>query len=341
VYLSDNELRAALAEMDVQAADANHPFDPDQQVQPASIDLRVSPIYWRLRYRRGRPAVDLGPSRFRTISPRRHWRRIEVSEKERLTLGPGEMVLARVYEQLTVPRDCAGHLTGRSSFARMGLQVHATGDFINPGWHGHMPLTLINTSKSTLHIPPYTPICQLALVRLTSLPARAYGDVKLNSKYVNDDGGPSYWWRDRTLDALRAKLNSHGFEMEERLLDRIGPPADDILERLERFVAQRQGGDIGSIDDLLHRFAREEDSQRTKDRLTKTCMRGAFPVFGAGTMASLFVLPYGALHYIVWAATVISVPVGIAGLRAEPGQYLGQRELQLRDNPGQPEGPNN
>src|SRR5205085_4347843 len=120
-----------------------------------------------------------------------------------IVLKPSEMLLGRTYEIFTIPKDHAGKLEGRSSFARLGLAVHCSADFINPGYRGHMPLQLINFSRSSIRVFPLIPICQLILVRLSSTPTRVYGDRELSSKYMDDDGGPSYWWRDKRIKSLK------------------------------------------------------------------------------------------------------------------------------------------
>jgi hypothetical protein len=119
--------------------------------------------------------------------------------------------------------------------------------------------------------------------------------------------------------------------MEERLLERIGPPSDDVLERLERFVAKRQQGDVSSVDELLQRFSAEEDKQRLRDRATHGLMRGALPVLAAATIASLFIRPYGVLHYILWGLTLVALPFAVLGMRRGPQQYLGKTELAVRE----------
>ncbi len=80
--------------------------------------------------------------------------------------------MGRVYEKLHIPERYAGKIEGRSSFARLGLSIHATGDFINPGWSGFMPLQLYNAGEYPIVITPYLPLCQLMLIPLSGLPER-------------------------------------------------------------------------------------------------------------------------------------------------------------------------
>lgn len=331
MYLTDREIRSRLSEFAIQADD-EHPFEPELQIQPCSIDLRLSPVYWRPR--RGlKRTVDLSRSRLLEVSPRRNWIQCQLGQGESITLRPGEMVLGRVFERVTIPADCAGALEGRSSFARMGLSVHSTGGFINPGWSGHMPLSLVNSGSIALRLPAYLPVCQLMLVHLSSAPSRVYGSVTLKSKYIHDDGGPSYWWRDQVIDRLLKELGRSDVapDLQERLLTRIGVPPDDILERLEVFVATKPSGAFGNVDELLENFVRREERKRMHDQLMRAAAIGSFPLMAAVTISSFFSHPFGFLHYIIWAITLMAAPVSVLGYRNPPGIYLTRRDLEELD----------
>jgi deoxycytidine triphosphate deaminase len=330
MYLTDTEILTRLSELDIVTGNPAIPFDPDGQIQPCSIDLRLSPVYWQYI---GRAPVDLRMSHLRELNPRRHWKRRELGAGEALTLKSSDIVLCRIYECLTIPPDCAGALEGRSSFARMGLSVHATGGFINPGWRGHMPLTLINSGKATLKIPAHTPICQLMLVKLSGPPARLYGDESLASKYMDDDGGPSYWWRDKMLRKILSDMGLHelGQDMQERLLRRIGVPSDSVLESLELLVQSKPYGAFANSDELLEVFVQREDRQRMYDTILRNVARGAFPLMLTASLASLFAQPIGILHYVIWGLTLLTIPVSWLGVKSTPREYLGRKELEAID----------
>lgn len=243
------------------------------------------------------------------------------------------MVLGRVYERFSVPSDCAAQIEGRSSFARMGLAVHCTGSFINPGWRGHMPLTLINHGTSKLRIPPYLPICQMMLVPLSKTPSKTYGEASLRNKYMNDDGGPSYWWRDKIVQRLLASLNNLDISgnIQQAVLDRVGVPADEILGRFELMVSTRPSGHYGNVDDLLQDFARLEDRKRMTDSILRGFGRGSLPVMASVSGGSFFVQPIGVLHFIIWALTLLTIPAAVAAFRMAPREYLGRSELDTAE----------
>jgi deoxycytidine triphosphate deaminase len=339
MYLTDREIRARLPQLDVRP-DLGPAFDPDRQIQPCSVDLRLSSTYWRPRKKLKGP-VDLSRVKLLEAYPRRHWTKHTLGSGESITLRPGAMVLGRVLERITIPNDCAGSLEGRSSFARMGLSVHCTGGFINPGWTGHMPLTLYNCSPITLRIPGHIPICQLMLVKLGALPARVYGSQGLESKYLMDDGGPSYWWRDRAIRDLIAVVGRPDVapDIQARLLDRIGTQPVEILERLNVLVSTRASTHFANVDELLDEFEASEDRQRARDRGAKVVGTGLFPVLVGVSSAYAFV-PLSAFSFVVWALNLVAAPISWRYATTSLGAYLGHRErAALPPAPAPPGGP--
>ena len=119
----DRELRALLPSLDIEVQDGYPPFDPDVQIQPASIDLRLGPVFWIQRLRR-RP-LDLVKTRLMEVAPRRLWRRKDLYlSQESIVLRPGETTFGSTLESFHIPPNYLGRIYGRSSYARLGLQVH-------------------------------------------------------------------------------------------------------------------------------------------------------------------------------------------------------------------------
>lgn len=330
MYLCDDDIRSRLDELRFEV-DGEHPFDADEQIQPCSIDLRLSSLIWRPN-KLGKFPVDLTSSTLRELNPRRNWKRTTVRTGETFILKPGELVLGRVHERFTVPPDCAGQIEGRSSFARMGLAVHCTGSFINPGWRGHMPLTLINHGPTKLKLPTHIAICQLMLIPLSRRPSKVYGTPSLRNKYMNDDGGPSFWWRDKTVKSLLDLLGPPGAsdDLQQAILDRIGVPADEVLGRLEHYVASRPIGTYSNAEDLLSEFARLEDRRRMIETTLRGFGKGSLPVTASASLGSLLAQPIGGAHILLWILTALSVPLAIAAFMSGPKEYLGKRELAER-----------
>src|SRR5258708_5439679 len=189
MLLSDNELHALLPEMAFETDEHLRPFKPEDQIQPCSIDLRLDRCFWLPKKAYLRGSIDFrnpaqGQMDMQRFFPSR-WLRLG----EGVTIKPGQMVLGRTFERFTVPNGFSGKIEGRSTFARLGLSVHCTGDFINPGWRGRMPLQLVNHGTVPIILTPYLPICQLLVIRVGSESETPYG-TDIGNKYINHDREP-------------------------------------------------------------------------------------------------------------------------------------------------------
>jgi deoxycytidine triphosphate deaminase len=332
LYLVDRDIKALLSEMNVECPNSDHPFNPDEQIQPASIDLRIADVFWkpsRRRYwwrrlRRRDVAIDLRRSHIHDLDPLRDWKRVELSEGDSLTIRPGQTVMGRIYERFRMPESCAGKIEGRSSFARLGLAVHCTGDFINPGWNGYMPLQLVNLGPYPVRLTPYLDICQLKLVRLSGTPERSYGDAALRSKYINDDGGPSLWWRDARIRELQQRLGEvHATErMINEVVSLVRFRSPEILERFQDFVHGHSAGSIDNADALLDEFAKKENRRKLVDRIAM-----GSPAVTIGALFGSFFAGFGIAHWMVGVATVVSIGAALAAYVRHGGGYLGGNEL--------------
>ncbi len=217
------------------------------------------------------------------LYPRRGWKRTHVGPGRKITIKPGEMVLGRTCERFRMPADCLGLIEGRSSYARLGLAVHATGGFINPGWSGHMPLTLFNHNAVTLRVPVGAPLCQLMVAQLDAPPDQDYSQ-RDDRKYQNDTGGPSYWWRDGIMREIRDSISSATvetlvFDELDELLS--GSDVEDYLIRLEDFISDRPAQSYGNADELLEAFAKKEDRRHRWTSAWHFGKQWAWGLFGA------------------------------------------------------------
>jgi deoxycytidine triphosphate deaminase len=322
MYLADRDLAVILDQINVAIEDGAEPFDPETQIQPASLDLRLGHVFWRPKRRM---TVDLRRSRLLEIQPRRYYGRIRLAFGETITVRPREMLLGRTLEEFSVPNGYAAELTGRSSFARLGLMVSATGGFINPGWRGRMPLQLVNHGPNPVRLVAGLPICQVRYVKLTSLADRPYGHEALQSKYVNDDGGPSYWWRDKRIRSLHERLSERVVEqrIQQEIERTVGSREPEVIERLEKLVGRMRVDDLQNAQDVLERFAKSEDRRRTLRRWAINLSRGSFTL---GISSSLWVLnkvpPVQWWHWAVWGGALASLALSVYALRTEVGDHL-------------------
>lgn len=153
--------------------------DWDVQIQPASVDLRLSNII--LAFKRGSDAID--PMKKETID--------SITEKQEIenytVLQPGEFILGSTIEKVTLPPDIAGKVEGRSSIGRLGISVHTTAGFIDPGFSGNITLEISNSGMYPVIITPGIRICQIVFYAMSSPADRPYGAGR-GSKYIDQDG---------------------------------------------------------------------------------------------------------------------------------------------------------
>ncbi len=73
--------------------------------------------------------------------------------------------------------------THNSSLGRLGLIVHATAGFCDPGWKGTLTLELNNLTRVPIKLHPGLPIAQLSFMALDAPAQRPYGSPELGSHY--------------------------------------------------------------------------------------------------------------------------------------------------------------
>jgi dCTP deaminase len=100
-----------------------------------------------------------------------------------IVLHPQEFMLAETKEIINVPLDMLGRMEGKSSLGRIGLIVHATAGFFDPGWHGRGTLELFNCANIPIRLRPGRFICQFSFQMLTGRVEKPY-----DGKYQGDMG---------------------------------------------------------------------------------------------------------------------------------------------------------
>ncbi len=151
------------------------PFSPDD-VQPASVDLHLTGEILAFA-NSGVPYIDLRGDIPDLMEP------VNVPEGGPFILHPGEFVLGGTIERLAIPNDIVAHIEGKSSLGRIGLMIHSTAGFVDPGWDGRLTLELINVSRLPLTLYKGMRICQVSFQKLTTPADRPYGSKGLNSRY--------------------------------------------------------------------------------------------------------------------------------------------------------------
>jgi dCTP deaminase len=176
VILSDRsileEIKAGRIEID--------PFD-EACIQPSSIDLHVDRKF-RTFHNARYPFIDVKKAMPELTEL------IEVDGNNPFILHPGEFVLGSTLERVRLPDDLVARLEGKSSLGRLGLLIHSTAGYVDPGWDGYLTLELSNVANLPITIYPSMKIGQISFFRLTSPAERPYGSRERGSKYQGQRG---------------------------------------------------------------------------------------------------------------------------------------------------------
>jgi dCTP deaminase len=176
VILSDRDIREAVAS----GAIGIEPFNPGD-VQPSSVDLRVD-RYFRTFHNARHPFIDVKKEMVDLTEL------VEVAEEEAFILHPGEFVLGSTKEYVRLPADLVARLEGKSSLGRLGLLIHSTAGYVDPGFEGHLTLELSNVANLPITIYPNMRIGQISFFRLSSPAESPYGSGGMRSKYQGQRG---------------------------------------------------------------------------------------------------------------------------------------------------------
>jgi dCTP deaminase len=153
------------------------PFDP-ACVQPSSVDLHVDAEFRVFRNNRY-PFIDVKQEQDLTEL-------VEVKPDEAFILHPGEFVLGSTLERVAIPDDLVARLEGKSSLGRLGLLIHSTAGYVDPGWDGYLTLELSNVANLPITIYPGMKIGQISFFQLTTPADTPYGSA--GNKYQGQRG---------------------------------------------------------------------------------------------------------------------------------------------------------
>ena len=186
MVLSDHTIREEIAKKRI----IIEPFDPGC-IQPASIDVHLDKKILIFRTWRYPFYVDV-KQKLDDLT-----QLVEIEEDNPFFLQPGEFVLGSTLESVTLPDDIVGRLEGKSSLGRIGLLIHSTAGYVDPGWQGHLTLELSNVAKLPITLYYGMRIGQISFIRLTSAADKVYGAEGLRSKYQGQtEPTPSRYYQD-------------------------------------------------------------------------------------------------------------------------------------------------
>ena len=169
--LSDRDIRAAMQAGRIRI----DPYD-SSCLQPSSVDLHLDADFRVFRNNRY-PYIDVrAPQPDLTEM-------LRVADDEPFVLHPGEFVLGQTLEWVELPNDLVARLEGKSSLGRLGLLIHSTAGYVDPGWKGNLTLELSNVANLPIALYRGMKIGQISFFKMSSAVERPYGSGGLGSKY--------------------------------------------------------------------------------------------------------------------------------------------------------------
>ena len=169
--LADRDIRAALEAGRIRI----DPYDP-ACLQPSSVDLHLDRDFRVFRNNRyafidvREPQPDLTEL-------------VSITDTEPFILHPGEFVLGQTLEWVELPDDLVARLEGKSSLGRLGLLIHSTAGYVDPGWKGTLTLELSNVANLPIALYFGMKIGQISFFAMSGAVERPYGSKALGSKY--------------------------------------------------------------------------------------------------------------------------------------------------------------
>jgi dCTP deaminase len=171
VVLSDRDIRAEIEAGRI----VIDPFTPDA-IQPSSVDLHLDRRFRVFRNSRY-PYIDVRADQPELTEL------VEIGGDDPFILHPGEFVLGSTFERVALPNDLVARLEGKSSLGRLGLLIHSTAGYVDPGWEGNLTLELSNVANLPITLYDGMKIGQISFQRLSSPAEVGYGDARIGSKY--------------------------------------------------------------------------------------------------------------------------------------------------------------
>lgn len=170
MLLSDGGIRAAL--------DAGHigvsPSTLHLSVQPASVDVRLG------------DRLIVFTEEVQEIDPERHQPKLTQEKRiheQGFSIMPGEFLLGTTMEVITLDDRHAAMLNGKSSLGRLGLEVHSTAAWLDPGFVGAVTLEIKNVNSKPIRLRSGMWIGQFVFFHLDQPALRPYGHSELSSRY--------------------------------------------------------------------------------------------------------------------------------------------------------------
>ena len=151
----------------------------EKQIQPSSIDMRLGKEFKVFKVIR---KAYIDPKDEEDLSL--YMESTTVKDGEAFIIHPNEFALATTLEYVKVPDDLVARVEGRSSMGRLGVTMHVTAGFIDPGFEGNITLEISNIGAMPVALYPGQRVCQIVFETMTTPSELPYGHPDRNSKYM-------------------------------------------------------------------------------------------------------------------------------------------------------------
>ena len=171
MILSDRSIKESIASGRIVIT----PYD-ESLVQPASIDIRLDGRF--LVFRNYKHSCIDPKALQKDLTEM-----VTVAHGDPFIVHPGEFILGNTVERVKLGDDLVARLEGKSSLGRLGLIVHATAGYVDPGFDGNITLELSNVANLPIRLYPGMKVGQISFFAMTTPADRPYGSPGLGSKY--------------------------------------------------------------------------------------------------------------------------------------------------------------
>lgn len=161
-------------------------MNANKQIGSSSIDVRLGTEFKLIRIvKQTHFDLSVGVDKMKNLI-KEYIEMIHVIPMEPFVLHPGEFALGSTLEYIKLSNDITGRLEGRSTWGRVGLQVHSTAGFIDPGFEGTLTFELHNMGKLPLPLYPGVRVAQISFFSCAPV-SEKYVD-KTGAKYARSTG---------------------------------------------------------------------------------------------------------------------------------------------------------
>lgn len=183
--LPDRELRKIIEEKSAVEAKEGSELNKDLQIGPSSVDLRLGYEFGVLNTRKIEKIDTKDMEKYSD-----YMKKEMHSSEEGIIVHPGEFILGSTLERVKVPDNLVARVEGRSSYGRLGIIVHATAGYVDPGFEGDITLEIQNLGNAPVKLYPEERVCQIVFETMLSEAENPYGD-KQDNKYMGQTGATS------------------------------------------------------------------------------------------------------------------------------------------------------